>query len=89
MSILCTITDHAMDRMIARIGCQEHTAQILAERAILYGQDKEETQGELRQFLDNISRPPDPPSLKIMPPFVYIFRKTRLVTIYAIPKRLL
>lgn len=83
------LTDHAMERMLRRVGCKPSTAHILAKRALEYGISRADAKGPLREYLKQISLGNDPPTLRVTNKHVYIFRGNLLVTVYYLPKRLL
>ncbi len=83
------ITQHALERLRERFSWNQHTAQRMADRALVEGLTHAQSGGRLNRwitklFLDHHSAN----NIRIYGEVIYLFQGTRLITAYGVPNNL-
>lgn len=84
-----SVTHHARKRVKQRLGLKKCLADSIADDALKEGTKRENTNGNLRRFLDKIYyRNPDHKEIIVHHQKVFIFKDDLLITVYALPGNL-
>lgn len=82
------LTTHSKQRMKERCGFKKKSKQRMAERVFLEGITPEETNGNLKKWLEAVTRKnTDINNLRLYGDKIYLFADRTLVTVFWIPKQ--
>lgn len=82
------ITDHAEKRLRKRIGLNKSSLQKMTDKALEKGISHAETSGSLHRYIDKLyltERKAN--NIKIYGEYVYLFRDSTLITVFALPSK--
>ncbi len=81
-----TLTNHAKDRIIERMGINKRSTNRMAELALKRGYSRSETKGSLNKFLDKLFLSHmNANNIKVYNSHAFMFINERLITVIKIP----